>query len=313
MTFKEQAQAFLTSIQNRRRNPVKPSTVAAYQSRLDSHILPQLGALELSQIENGALRVFVTNLTAENLSAAYINGLVGLVKDVVSSATDSNGNELYPRTWNSEFMDLPVINPRSQSTPVATPASIQKALGKAKGQEKALYALLAGTGLRIGEALALRYGPDNGRDSYWSPETGTLTIRTTMDVSNGQIMSSPKTEAGIRQVDLHPDLNNYLCSILANDSTPSQSLVFTGQTGGPVRFNTLREHATELGLNPCFHAYRRFRITYLDSVGAPRGLVKFWAGHAASDVTERYIRSGEGHIERKEWAEKAGLGFQLNQ
>lgn len=310
MTFKTQSDAFLKQIQTRRRNPVKPSTLSSYKSRLN-RILVVLGETELSQIENGVMKTFVAGLVKDGLSASAINSLVSLVKEVIASAVDDNGNELFPRKWNSEFIDLPIINHREQKAPISTNNDVQKALAVTSGQERALYALLAGSGLRVGEALALRYGPDNGKDSYWSPETGTVIVRTTMNIKNGQIMSTPKTEAGIREVDLHPELNNFLCSHLANDSTPAQALVFHNQSGKPVRFNTLRENAIEAGILSQFHALRRFRITHLESVGVPPGLQRFWTGHAAGDVHEQYIKMADRIQDRKHWAEKAGLGFQL--
>src|SRR5579859_3107281 len=99
MDFKTQSMAFLKQIQIRRRNPVKPSTLTSYQSRLNK-ILPVLGQMDLSQIENGVMKSFVAKMSEQALSAATINGLVCLIKEVVSSAVDANGNELYPRTWN---------------------------------------------------------------------------------------------------------------------------------------------------------------------------------------------------------------------
>src|SRR5258708_29795275 len=246
-TFKQQSEDFLNKIQTRRREPVKASTVVAYRSRLNAHILPELGNLELSQIENGTLRTFVETLTKKGMSASAINGVVGLVKEVVASARDSvSGARLYPRTWDNEFIDAPIVNPKSQSAPVATPEGVQKAISRASGQEKALYALLAGTGLRIGEALALMVGPDDGLNSFWVPESGILHVRATLNINNGEI-GSPKTEAGNRQVDLNPGLNEYLKRVLqTGNSTESLGLLFRNAHGRPVRFNTLREHAVEL-------------------------------------------------------------------
>lgn len=310
MNFKTQSETFLKQIQTRRRNPVKPSTLASYRSRLN-RILQELDEMDLSQVENGVMKSFVASLSKDGLSASAINGLVSLVKEVVGSAVDANGNELYPRKWNSEFMDLPIINKREQKAPIASTLAVQEAISQSNGQEKALYALLAGSGLRVGEALALRYGPDNGKDSYWSPETGTVTIRTTLNIKNGQIMSTPKTEAGIREVDIHSDLNGFLCSQLTGEDTPAQGLVFHNQAGNPIRFNTLRENAQEADILSQFHSLRRFRITHLESVGVPGGLQRFWIGHSSRDVHENYIRMKDRLEDRKTWAEKAGLGFQL--
>jgi hypothetical protein len=73
---------------------------------------------------------------------------------------------------------------------------------------------------------------------------------------------------------------------------------------------TLRRRIEELGIHG-FHSMRRFRITHLQGENVPQMLTKFWAGHAASDQTEKYTKMGAQIQERKDWAGKAGLGFQL--
>ena len=36
---------------------------------------------------------------------------------VVASAVDEQGGEIYPRKWNNEFIDLPVVEKDKQNTP----------------------------------------------------------------------------------------------------------------------------------------------------------------------------------------------------
>lgn len=304
MNFKTQAETFMAKIGTRRRNPVKIATLASYRSLLDSWVLPAVGDLSLAEVDNDTVKPLVEKMNEAEMSAQTITSVVGLIKAVVKSAVDAKGNQLYPRTWNNEFMDVPAIVKSKQEAPVASPKAVQQAIRRAEGQEKALYALLAGSALRIGEAVALMLGPDDGKNSFWIPESGTLRVRTT--VSKSAIQFSTKTVAGEREIDLAPELNEYLKANLPMES----GLLFKNINGDLTNNQTLYRHLRENGLNG-FHSLRRFRITHLDGVSTPRGLIKFWAGHAADDVTERYIHSGEGLAERKTWAEKAGLGFQL--
>jgi integrase len=305
MTFKIQAETFLASIQNRRRNPARVATVKAYRSFLNVHILPLIGEKQLKDVENGTLKGLVVELTKAGLKPASITSIVSVVKQVVGSAVDENGNQLYPRKWNNDFLDLPVIKLAEQDAPIVPVKTLERALVRANGQDKALYALLAGTGLRVGEALALMVGPDDGKNSFWQPEAGLLTIRTTL--TNGKIQDAPKTEAGVRLVDLDPQLNDFLLSHL--ETAPG--LLFKSEKGGLVRTNTAYEHLEDAGIKEGFHSFRRFRITHLESVGVPPGLQRFWTGHAAEDVHQNYIKFGEKIEERKTWAIRAGLGFAL--
>ncbi len=308
-TVRQQAAAFTTQIQTRRRRPVRSATVKSYQSHLNKWILPLFGDKRLSQIENGVVRNFIQKLSEAGLSAASITSIFNVVKLIVASATDENGNQLFPRQWNHEFCDIPVVNPANQDAPTVPAAAVEKAVASANGTDKALYALLAGSGLRVGEALSLMAGPDDGRNSFWQPETAILMIRTTL-TSKG-IQDTTKTQAGVRQVDLAPELNTFLCQQLLDGNLPSNGLLFRSQTGGLFRIQTAYEHLQKAGIDEGFHSFRRFRITHLESQNVPKGLQMFWTGHAAGDVHESYIKMGANVEIRKDWAKRAGLGFQL--
>lgn len=288
-------------------DPVKRGTAATYESLLNSRILPVLGKLPMTEIKNSTLKAFFKDQRLVG-SPSTLQSMYFLITKIVESAVDSEGNRLYPQIFNRKFIDVPKVKPREQKAPVATPQAIQEAISSTKGPSKALYAILAGTGLRIGEALALMVGPDDGKNSFWNPGTATIRVRTT--ISRGMLQMSTKTEAGDREVDLAPELNTFLCQMMLDGELPRFGLLFTNRRGGLARVATAYKELQKTGLQG-FHSLRRRRLTFLDNSSVPRGLVKFTAGHAAADTTERYIKSGEGIKERKHWAEKAGLDFQL--
>jgi integrase len=154
---------------------------------------------------------------------------------------------------------------------------------------------LAGTGLRIGEALAI------GQGNTWDPEAGTVTVAGTL--ADGAFQPAPKTKAGKRVVDLPPEANVLLKALYPTEDARKGTLF-------PFSEDTYRRRFATLGIHG-FHSLRRFRITHLQSQSVPTSLVKFWAGHAAGDITERYTKMGTQILERKAWSERAGLGFQL--
>jgi integrase len=304
MTVQEQARKFMTEIQTRRRAPVKAATQKAYRSHIDHWIVPLLGKRDLAEVENGVVKNFLTCLCSRK--PATINAIFMTLKMVIASAVDENGNQLYPRTWNADFIDLPVVVPSEQDAPTVTPDAIQVAISRAQGADKALYALLAGSGLRIGEALSLKVGIPDDSASIWYPSANLIVVRTTL--SGGKIQNSTKTLAGQRQIDLHPDLNEY---IREKASVQKAGLIFPSQTGGLACIKTCYQRLAKAGITEGFHAFRRFRITHLESVGVPRGLAMFWTGHGAKDVHESYIKMSKNLEVRKDWAKKAGLGFKL--
>jgi hypothetical protein len=73
---------------------------------------------------------------------------------VVASAINEDGEELFPRKWNEEYIDAPEID--AQRQPSSTSEGVTSIVAAAEGQYQMLYALLAGCGpLRAGEALGL--------------------------------------------------------------------------------------------------------------------------------------------------------------
>jgi len=329
MKFRDQAAIYIREIQTRRREPVRAATVRIYQSYLDAHILPQIGYMSTELITNGNMKGFVSYLNSQKLAPSTVNAIFNLVKAVISSEVDENGDEVNPRKWNPDFLDLPIVNKADQSAPIVTPDQIQEALRAAETQDSqlaALVVLLASSGLRIGEALALRghestdYGyvaPGSGDVpelvslkgtygfSYWDPETGIIHVKSTL--VKGKVSPEPKTSAGNREIDLHPDVNEYL----KRDGLPTAGFLFQSRDKSRVRIETLYDQFEALGLTDGFHAFRRFRATHLESQNVPRSLTRFWLGHSGKDITDRYIQIGKDITIRRDWALKAGIGFQL--
>ena len=155
-TLRQQAEWWMESLSGRRRRPLKPATVYGWQHCLDRWILPNLGNMLLSEVRNRALRQFIEILSAAGLASKTIVNVVTVVKLVVASAVDEEGDQIHPRIWNHEFIQLPLVIKEKQNRPTITEAEISAMLTALKGRDAVLVALVAGTGLRIGEALAIR-------------------------------------------------------------------------------------------------------------------------------------------------------------
>jgi len=278
MTFKEQSRIWLTQLKEKKKNPLRSSSLKRYSEALSKHLNPFLGDLDLSLVGNKTAKAFVSQA---DMSPASVNLNLYILKAVVKSYIDEEGNQLLPRTWNGEFIDAPVVE--NQNAPELPLELLQ---GTLKGADKGLYALLAGSGLRIEEAVSLT-GTDEG-GNYWDKENSLVNIRRS------------KTNAGIRLVDLDSKLNTFL-----KETLPETGKLFLKSQ------STLRRHLSNVAGITDFHRFRRFRVTQLDKENVPEGLKKFWIGHAVSDISEKYSRIGRDIQARKEWVKRAGLGFSL--
>lgn len=152
-TFREQAEAFLNHSVNRKRRPAKPQTISGWRYCLKNWLNPVIVDLSLACVSNGTVKILVAKMHEAKLSAQTMTTYVNLVKLIVASAIDDNGDQLFPRKWNNDFIDLPVIE--NQKQPTFTAETMSAIVLKAAGQDQVLYALLAGTGLRVGEAFGL--------------------------------------------------------------------------------------------------------------------------------------------------------------
>jgi integrase len=300
-TFREAAKRWLADCEKRKHKPVKPSVVQNWQSILDNHVLEVLGDLPLSDAGNRAMRHLVEKLCEKGLSPATIKNIMLTVKLTVASAVDTDGNQLYPVKWNGRFIDAPVIDPTKQSRPVFTADQVQKIVHAAFGRVQLAVILLSASGMRTGELLGLEV-------KHFAGES----VRIEQEVWQGQVLD-PKTPNARRVVDLHPDVCSLLRQFIGNRST---GFILTTRKGRPMgQRNLVREFykvLEALEIPQCgFHAFRRYRNTFLRNSRCPDGLLKFWMGHASRDMSDTYDRVREDVPFRRDVARSVGVGFDL--
>ncbi len=303
-TFREQAEWWLRESARRKRRPVKARSVASWRSCL-KWINGKIGGMPLASVNNVAMRELVQAMAEEGWSPATIRAYATVVKMVVASAVGEDGEPMYPRKWNHDFIDLPVVG--EQRRPCFTGAQVS-AIVKAGAQASAttgmLYALLAGSGLRVGEALALEV-------DHITTDGLTVSVRRT--AWRGKV-DAPKTACAVREVDLHPRLAALLRAYLGDRVA---GFVFEGsRPEHPADVSHLTRGLWDVlagvGVPKTgFHAFRRFRVTHLRKSRVPDDLIRFWVGHADRDVTDGYSRLREDESYRREVAGATDLGFTI--
>jgi integrase len=140
---------------------------------------------------------------AEKTNVTYFQ----VVKAVVASAVNKEGEQLHSRNWNLHYIGLPIVDERKQSKPAYTAREVEQIVSRATGRYRILSALFAGSGLRPGEALGLKVG------EHVSPDCKTLYVR--QSVWNGK-EQDPKTENAVRDVDICSDLAALLKDYIGN-------------------------------------------------------------------------------------------------
>jgi len=305
--FRDQTKAYLRRAGTRDRRPIKD--LSSIEAALNKWILPAIGDMPLGNVNNITVKPLVDTMKKAKLSAKTVNEYVKYVKQVVGSLRNGEtGEPIHQRKWDNAVMDVPVVNRKQQRRPTLKANAISQLVKLSQGQEQALYVLLAATGMRISEALALetKHITNGGR---------TIEVRQQVDRDTPRIVKCLKTDAAYRDVDLHPDIAEYL-QVFINGKN---GLLFTTREGTPHLHNNiedrwLTQRLTAMNLDEPgmgWHAFRRFRETQLRGKRCQDDINVFWMGHEPETMSELYSHLFEEVEVRLTEAAQVGVGFEI--
>src|SRR5215472_2087820 len=235
ITFKKQAQWWLDEMRSgrivsrKKRKPIRPATLAGYQAAVN-WLNETIGGMPLADIKNEVAKQLVIKMKAAKLSDKTVVNYFQVVRAVVASAVSSEGEQLHPRNWNFHFIGLPVIDEKKQRKPSLTTSEVEQILTRAKGRYRVLFALLPGSGLRIGEALGLKLG------EHLSGDFSTISVR--QSVWRGSVQT-PKTDNAVREIDIPTSLAALLKASVGGRTS---GFLFQSESGRPLtQRNVLRD------------------------------------------------------------------------
>jgi len=281
----------------------KPASVLSMESMISKHILPRFGDLPLHMVDETSVQEFVSHLKRTEfvmrkpngdpiknykLSRKTILNIVGVVKLVLGK-----------KVWATWELDLG--KPQKPKQPYFNDEQLRRIITGCDGQYRVLFALLAGTGMRIGEASGLHVDDVDLTNCV-------ITIRRA--VWNGR-EQSPKTENAMRVIDIDPAL----AEMLRGHMGEKTGRVFESQTGSPIAGNNILKRV----LHPLLakleipkagnHAFRHSRVTQLRKNGTPGDLQMQWIGHSSLRTTDQYSHTDQELEYRRLAASKAGLNL----
>jgi integrase len=286
--------------------------------RLSNHLLPAFAARRLNQITvEDVDRYRLGKVREGKLGVTSINKTLTTLAAIMEAAVEYGLIDRNPA--HGRRRRLPAVVPRRSWLDRADHiAALLNAAGErdkratvCRGQRRALLATLTFAGLRIGEALSLRW-----RDVDLA--RGTITVR------------AAKTDAGLRTVNVLPVLRDELGAYRARLHPPADALAFGTATGRRQGATNVRRRvlakAVELanaklakdeveplpeGLTP--HSLRRTFASLLFAIGEAPPYVMAQMGHATPNLTlaiyarQMDRRDGEPErlkalVEGRDWA-----------
>jgi len=194
---------------------VRPSTLAGYTAVLQRFVVPALGALRVANLNAGHIEA-----TAARWKVAPNSARLNL--RILSSCLNA-----------ARRAGLCAVNPVSDARKpksvrkritLFTPSELARIVAACSDPRERPVALMAATGLRIGEALGL-----NVED--YDRQSGTVTVRRTYDPTYGE--REPKSATGLRTVGV-PDGVRPVLDAAARDRTRGPLFAAPGGAG---RFN----------------------------------------------------------------------------
>lgn len=284
-----------------RNHAVSDQSKARYRQLMRRHILPTLGALRLRALKPLHLQACLTKAEA-NVSASTANDTFTLLNMALAQAV----------RWQliARNPALAVERPRIVEADVMRvlgPAEIERLLAAAEGTEFApLIALAIATGIRRGEALALKWPSVD-------LAAGTITIaeNARFQPGEGVVYGAPKTKKSRRTIALSAVtvamLRDHRKQQVANQDkwrrewSNDHHLVFTNEIGEPLPLGSFNSRfskiVTAAGLTPLrFHDLRHTHGTLLAGAGINPKVISDRLGHSDVKFTlNRYVTPTEDH------------------
>jgi len=211
------------------RPDLRPRTVELYRDLLDRRILPVFGETDLSRITPSAVRAWHAELAGRHPSTAA--KAYRLLRAILNTAVTDERITRNPCRVEGAGVE------RASERPTASIAEVDALADAMPDRLAALVLLAAWCGLRRAELLALRRC-----DVDLLHETVRVQ-RTCQQLRDGStIIGPPKSEAGQRTVAIPPHLTPRLAEHLdCYVGSESDSLLFTGLKGGPLRVHVLQK------------------------------------------------------------------------
>jgi len=272
VTFGEWSEQWLAGLHS-----IKPKTLAGYESLLRSRVLPTFGAVELRRITTAAVREWVAAMVAEGLSPARVRQARQVLHAALEVAVDDGLIVHNP----ADRVKPPKVRKRRQLFLTASRlVDLAEAAESRQDRAGALITLLGYSGLRWGEAVALRWGSVNVRGRR-------IRIRESATEISGKLeWGTPKTHEA--RVIVVP---RFVIDRLG-PAGDAGDLVFTAPGRGPLRGSNFRRdvwlpacEASGMPAGLLVHDLRDTAASLAISAGASIKAVQRMLGHASAAMT----------------------------
>ena len=264
---------------------LKDRTREHYRWLLDEHLVPEFGNLPLASITAEDVRGWHTRFGTK--TPTLRSHCYGLLKTIMGSAVNDGKALVNPCVLRGAGSTKRVHKIRPASLP-----ELAKLTAEMPEPYQAMVLLASWCALRFGELTELRR-----RDAVLDPDKGRGVIRVeraVVRVDDGFAITTPKSDAGTRDVAVPPHLVPVIAQHLAaHVAVDDDSLLFPAEHGGHLAPSTLYRHfykARETAGRPDlrFHDLRHSGAVLAAQTGATLAELMSRLGHSTPGAAMRY-------------------------
>ncbi len=287
--FEEYAKQWIATYNGRTSGGIRESTLTEYRRALgltaegerredDVGAVPHFGSQLLAAITPRDVKSYLRELAEEGASASTVRTYLAPLRALFADAVEEGLIRANPAAGLRLPRPAVAETEAEEQEKALTEKELHALIAAAPKEWKLFVRLLAATGLRLGEALALRWG---------DVDLGRKRVKVRRRIYRGQF-APPKSKYGRRDVPLAPGLAREFWR--ARGKAADDALVFTGTSGQSIEastaFRAVKAAATKAGVpwvGP--HALRHTCATMLFRGGLNAKQVQLWLGHHSPAFT----------------------------
>jgi integrase len=280
LTFEDYAREWLDTYTGRTSRGLRPATLADYREKLERDAIPILGRMRLSEIQPRDIKRLIAHIASRGVAANTVRLSIAPVRAAMADAFEDGLIARNPTT--GVRIAVNTTDEEAETVKALTEDELPRLLAEIPSPHRLFFALLAHTGLRVSEALALR----------WSDlDLGQCRLHVRRRLYKGAY-APPKSRYGRRTIPLSPGLAQQLWQARkASERIADGDLLFHTQDGRPLDrvnlFNRiLKPAARRAGVPWCgFHTLRHTCASILFRRGLNAKQIQLWLGHHSPGFT----------------------------
>lgn len=283
--FDEYAEQWLDSYTGRTARGLSDSTRSDYRRSIEAYAIPFFDRYRLAEIEPPDVRRFVLSLERHGLKASSIRKNLAPVKALFATAYEDGAIGANPtQGFRVNVAQQHDCDENARKPKALTRHELRMVIQAIPEEWRPFFTLLAQTGLRISEAIAVSWGD---LDLGVAPR---LNVRRQIYKGHSKRL---KSRHSVRELPLTPRMADTLRAMRVRSYAGEDGLVFPTGVGTPLSVRNLRRRVLDPAVKAAglgwvsFHTFRHTCASLLFAGGKDIKQVQEWLGHADPGFTLR--------------------------